>query len=702
MRRIYVNVFTSLITFIFILFFGSVSVHALVPYPTFAFCENRYASHMQSVYLPVTMLGQNLHHPGAERERAQGLNSPADIFIDRNDRIFVADRGNNRIVQIDIDGLLIQVIGTEGPGRLRSPEGVFVADNGDIWVADTGNNRVVRFDAEGNYINSIHQPDDVRLQHTQFFPINVALDMRGTLFVLLRGSNEGIMTMSQDGEFLGFFGRNRTHLNAWERFLRIIYTEEQIRTNLNPTAPSPTAMAMGFDGFVYTIVQAAEDGQLRKLNVNSEDMFYGVDFQIRGWWFFNYISLSAVTVTESGMIFATDRSNGMVYIYDNNGDLLIGFGELLFGSNFRIGVFGEPVGIAVNSRYELFVLDRVYHSIHVFSPTDMMLNLIAGVEMNLGGRHEAARYNWEAVLRQNAFLRTANLGLGRIHYRDGDFTTAMQYMRRAMDQEMYSQARWQQRIIVVQRYFPVVTIGLAGLFVFWIVWAKVLRIKIIFTKKIKLPDNPICNWLSQEWRCFKFAIKVLRHPTDTFYNASYEGRGSVFSALVWLVLYVLIGIAELGLTSFSFNRYGLRNFNLLFFLVMNLLPVLVWMLANYLVGVITKGQGRVKGIFISTIYALMPLIIFRIPLAILSQALTLAEVAIYDFFVFFVFAWMIYLQFLAAKIMQGYFLGESVKNVLWMAFVSSMIVIFSAALFGIAMQSYAFLDEFVRELIGFV
>jgi len=668
---------------------GNTTAYAAPPFPTFSFTDDREPIFMQAVYLPAQMLGQNLHIPGETGERTTGLANPSGIFIDQYDRIFVADRDNHRVVQIATDGALIQEIGI---GELRQPEGVYVAYNGDIFVADTGNNRVVRFDAGGNYIHSFGRPDDVRLHHTMFIPIDISMDLRGTLFILLRGSNEGVMMTSQDGEFLGFFGRNRTPLTLLERMLRFVYTEEQIRTNLNRIAPSPTAITIGRDGFIYTATQATDSGQIKKLNVNSEDLFLDEDFQISGP-FFSDIALSAITVTDSGMIFATDRSNGMVLVHNNQGNLLVGFGQPLVGGNFRIGVFGDPVGIAVNSQYQVFVLDRVYNSIHVFNPTYFMLNLLSGVEQQLQGRHLDARENWEAVLSQNVFVRAAHEGMGRIYYREGDFVTAMVYMRSAGNQELYSQARWQQRIIVTRQYFPLVAVGLAGILALWLVWAKVLRLEIKLTKNYTAP-RPLRN--------FTHALGIMRRPSDTLYAATYDEQGSIWTALVWLGVYLLTAITALGITSFSFNATGLRGFNMLFFLVFNLLPVLVWVIAGYLVGTITKGQGKLSHIFISTVYGLMPLILLRIPIAVLSLALTRAELAIYYFFVGIMWAWMFILQLIAIKETQGYFLGETIKNTAWMIFVAVMIAVFSVAIYGIGVQSWSFLDEFVRELIGLV
>src|SRR5579883_3268797 len=66
--------------------------------------------------------------------------NPADIFIDEQYNVWIADTGNNRVLEFDADGNFLREIGTQDDqGKLNAPEGVYVADNGEIWVADRGN-----------------------------------------------------------------------------------------------------------------------------------------------------------------------------------------------------------------------------------------------------------------------------------------------------------------------------------------------------------------------------------------------------------------------------------------------------------------------------------------------------------------------------------------------------------------------------------
>ena len=91
---------------------------------------------------------------------AATTNDPNAVYVDANGRLWVADMTNNRILRFDnasakhsgdpADGELGQpdfLTNTAGTtaGIMNTPTGIFVDGSGTLWVADKGNNRVLRF-----------------------------------------------------------------------------------------------------------------------------------------------------------------------------------------------------------------------------------------------------------------------------------------------------------------------------------------------------------------------------------------------------------------------------------------------------------------------------------------------------------------------------------------------------------------------------
>jgi len=98
---------------------------------------------------------------------AANLNDPWDVFLDKDDNIFIADFDSHVIRRVDaITGIITTVAGNNvksfgGDGGLATsaslnwPVGVFVDDGGDIYIADGFNQRVRVVDAATGIISTL-------------------------------------------------------------------------------------------------------------------------------------------------------------------------------------------------------------------------------------------------------------------------------------------------------------------------------------------------------------------------------------------------------------------------------------------------------------------------------------------------------------------------------------------------------------------
>lgn len=676
-------------------------------YRSYAYTPDGHPFYMQTPYEPVAIVGQYLYTEGGEQ--IKGLNAPSDMSLADDGTVYIADRGNKRIVQITLDGVLLREIGV---GTLKTPEGVYVDSDGTVYVADSGNANIVIFNADGTVRTTLVAPDDVRLTGIMFTPMKIMVDDRGYIYSLLKGSNEGLMVMSPDGKFQGYFGRNATQLTFGERIKRIFYTDAQIETNSNAVAPSITGMCVSKNGFIYTTTSNLNNLQIKKFNANGDNLFANVETQVVVDRRTDAMSaVSALYVNEDGLIYAVDATNVSVVLYDANGAPMLMFGEKLVGNDRRVGFFTDPCAITSTADNRLLVLDRAYNGIHVFRPTTLTQKILSAVALYNDGRYYDAEQSWQDILKANSSYYWANLGLGRIAYMRGDYPESMARMVLAENQEYYSDAMWKLRAETVQKHAATVILVLAG---FWLVHTllkKLLHFDVFaFIRKIfsKLHDwlvkpvyrrFPAVELLVQQ---LKFAPKVLRHPVDTYYDATRRGMGSLLSAVIVYIAFLVLMVASRAVTSFTFDMEGIRGVNLVSFLLLYVAPVILWSLGNYLVGAITKGQGTMRGIVISTIYALMPLIVLSLPLALLSNVLTLAEGSIYYLMQTIIMLWTALLLFTQVKEIHGYGFGETVKNILWILFVAAMAVVAVLAIVGILIQGWNFLNEFFRELLGYV
>ena len=141
---------------------------------------------------------------------ARSLSYPSGIALDQQGNLYAADNGNNRVLEYDAPlttGMAAsRVIGQPdfdhgspndgglSANSLAEPEGVALDRHGNLYVADFGNNRVLEYDAPqttGMAASRVFgQPDfitngyhDVVNAASLHDPIGVALDQQGNLYV---------------------------------------------------------------------------------------------------------------------------------------------------------------------------------------------------------------------------------------------------------------------------------------------------------------------------------------------------------------------------------------------------------------------------------------------------------------------------------------------------------------------------------------
>ena len=117
---------------------------------------------------------------GVAGDGTDTFNRPSGVVVALDGTIFVADGhggdSNARIVKFSKDGKFIKSWGKKGsgPGEFGELHAIAMDPQGRIFVADRGNQRIQIFDQDGNFID----------QWTQFGrPSGVSIDKKGTIYV---------------------------------------------------------------------------------------------------------------------------------------------------------------------------------------------------------------------------------------------------------------------------------------------------------------------------------------------------------------------------------------------------------------------------------------------------------------------------------------------------------------------------------------
>lgn len=134
------------------------------------------------------------------------LYGPRDLAVDAQERVFVTDTGNKRIMVYDQDGNYLHQWGSEGilPGSFSEPVGIDVDSEGNIYVADTWNQRIQVFDSEFAFLHE--WPVDAWYGQSVVNKPYLAVDAESRVYIT---DPEGylLVVYSGDGELLATFGR---------------------------------------------------------------------------------------------------------------------------------------------------------------------------------------------------------------------------------------------------------------------------------------------------------------------------------------------------------------------------------------------------------------------------------------------------------------------------------------------------------------
>lgn len=130
------------------------------------------------------------------------LDKPKAIASDDDEKLWIVDSGNHRIVVIDSNGSVVKLLGESGTrdGRFRHPSDVAL-HKGKVYVADTGNERIQVFKQDGTFVSSWEKRTGGRKGHLDQ-PVALAASKRGKdgIWVANKGSKK-LELFNLDGEW---------------------------------------------------------------------------------------------------------------------------------------------------------------------------------------------------------------------------------------------------------------------------------------------------------------------------------------------------------------------------------------------------------------------------------------------------------------------------------------------------------------------
>lgn len=670
----------------------TLSVSAASPYQTYTYSLSGTALYSPDAYTPSQSIDSD--YMGLE----VALKNPTDLVVDESENVYIADKDNNRIVVLDryfkLKFIIEKFINSEGvPDGFSSPQGIYVTKN-RIFVCDTLAARIVTFDLEGNFLSVIKEPESSLFDEDSVYrPIAIAVDKYNRLFVVSDSTYQGVIVMTDEGEFTGFIGAQAVSLTMWQILLRRFQTDAQRQQTTQNVSYPYNNIAVTEEGFVYvTTTGVAESDAYSFIRSKSSDGKYssvkllnakGDEIMKRnGFWppagevdmsrasngdkVSGTSTLIDVAVGPEKTWTIVDSKRQKLFTYDYNGNLLYAFGD----TGSQLGSLTN-VSSVIYQGDTLLVLDKTNGDITSYERTEYGDILIDAIADQNAQRYDDAIENWTEILKRNSNFDAAYIGIGNALYRGGDYEESLAYYRAAYDTANYSKSYQEIRKEWISNYVIVIPIVIGIVVAAWIL---VSRYANKINKRAATAGGK---------RTFKeevlYCFHTMFHPFDGYWDLKHEKRGSVRASLVFIVLTILAFYYQDIGEGYIANARG--AYSGLFAQVTGVLvPLLLFVIGNWCLTTLFEGEGSLKDVFIAASYSLVPLPVIIVLTTMYTNVALKSEIDICNLIVTIAFVWMALLLFFGTMTTHDYSLGKNVLTIIG-TLAAMVFIMFIALLF---------------------
>ena len=715
-----------------VLLFGTVSGFAYESYETYT-----YSIDGLPLYSPMAYSADESftsYDIGLVDKTGKALSESSDLAADEDGNLYIADTANHRIVVLnkyyEVTNILDSYVDEYGRKQtFNSPKAVFVSarditvsvdedpdQESRIYVCDTANERIVVFNRSFEYERTVGQPKTPLIDDGKFRPISVAVDKYGRLFVISEYIFEGVVVLSSSGEFTGFIGAQKVTYSVLDQIWRNFQTEEQRKASVKNVSVSYNNIAVDSDGFIYITnnqiaaaqqyaalrSKAATYSPVKKLNSTGKEImkrngFFDPAGEVVD--SFNQDKVSSITditLGPEGSWTILDSSRSRLFTYDEEGNLLFAFGdkgnqlgnaESLVAVTYQVvtqevekevidEVTGEKRKEIVEERiYRLCVLDNNKASgyrITVYNPTDYCDTIIEALRNQNLHNYDASIDFWQDLLTCNNNFDLAYIGIGKALYSQGEFSEAYAMLQKAYDTNYSSDAFAEMRKDFVEDWILLIVFGVVALIV--------LFVKFLGYAKKKNKVTTLKVGRKTYWEELVYAFHLVFHPFDGFWDLKHEKRGSVRAASTILGLTVLSFFYNSIGKGYLFNTRGTYS-DIFMTIVSVVVPVMLWVVANWCLTTLFEGEGGFKDIYIATCYALAPLPLFTVASTIMTNFMITSESTMVTLISTIGFVWVGILLFFGTLVTHDYSLGKNFITVLG-TIVAMAVIMFIAILFS--------------------
>ena len=258
--------------------------------------------------------------------------APRALYADANDIVYCLDDAG-RVLLYSPDGDIQQVWRMPASENGR-PEGIVKLQDGRIAVADTHYHRIVFFHPDGTVESMLGTKG--RNPGQFVYPVAVAQDPDGFLYVGEYGDRQRVQKFKTDGTFITEFGEHGTAIGQFQRPSGLIWHNQEV---------------LVVDAFNNRIQVFSDKGEfLRVLSLVEDVEPLSFPYDLR--------------MNQQGQIYVVENQGGRITLIDQQGNLLGRYGQ----PGRDQGQFFNPWGLTVLTDGRILVADTGNHRIVELTP----------------------------------------------------------------------------------------------------------------------------------------------------------------------------------------------------------------------------------------------------------------------------------------------------------------------------------------------
>lgn len=192
--------------------------------------------------------------------------------------------------------------------------------------------------------------------------------------------------------------------------------------------------------------------------------------------------------------------------------------------------------------------------------------------------------------------------------------------------------------------------------------------------------------------------KVLAHPYDFYEEIQEPDQIKWFQGVLIVLLTFAAKMLSIMLTGYAFQTNEPHEISMFHEFIWIIVPWLTWCVSNWGVSTILDGEGKFKEIFVGSAFALVPYMLFIVPVTLLTLVLSLEEASIYTLGIRFLLLWVGWLFLVKVKTIHDF----TFKKMIFITLISligiGIIWFVGILLFGIANQFITFIIDLFKEL----